>query len=111
MKEEVLKNFEYEEVEDIIFEIVVETNLQKEGIIKDYKIKYKDNGEFDNIRIIKKKDRYLINVNGFLYVLKRDWKVNYKLMLKIYDMLKQNTVRLIPSNTTMYLIARSYDNF
>lgn len=115
MDKELKAEYEYEEVADIIFEIVVETNLQKEGINKDYKITYKDDGNIDLVSILKEKDKIIIVVNGIKGEIKRDGKVPYKLLLKIYEMLKlseiEKTVRSILSNKTMYLSTGIYDNF
>lgn len=85
--------YEYEEVEDIIIDIAFDTiNLQKEDSLKEYKIIYEDDGEIDNIGIIKKKDKYLINVNGIKGELKRDNKEYFKLMLKISEVMRLSEI-------------------
>lgn len=85
--------YEYEEVEDFIIEIALYTiNSQKEDSLKEYKITYNDDGDIDNIEIIKKKDKYLINVNGIKGELKRDNKEYFKLMLKIYEIFKLSEI-------------------
>lgn len=93
MEKELKAQFEYEEVEDYIIDIALYTvHSQKEDSIKDYKITYKDDGEVDNISISKKKDKYLINVNGIKGELKRDSKELPKLMLKIYEIFKLSEI-------------------
>lgn len=90
---------EVEEVEDIIIEIALDTiDFQEEDTIKDYKITYKDYCEIENISIIKKKDKYIIDVNGTTGELKIDENEYYKLMLKIFELMifsrvKENYVR------------------
>lgn len=84
---------EYEEVEDIIIDIALYTvNSQKEDSLKEYKIAYEDDGEIDNIEIIKNKDKYVINVNGITGELKRDKKEYLKLMLKISEVMKLSEI-------------------
>lgn len=93
MKKELKAQFEYEEVEDYIIDVALCTiKLQKEDSIKDYKITYEDDGEVDIISITKKKDKYLINVNGIKGELKRDSKELLKLMLKIYEIFKLSEI-------------------
>ena len=93
MDKELKAQFEYEEVEDYIIDVALCTiNLQKEDSIKDYKITYEDDGETDIISITKKKDKYLINVNGIKGELKRDSKELPKLMLKIYEIFKLSEI-------------------
>lgn len=88
--------YEYEEVEDYIIDMAIYTvKSQKEDSLKEHKITYKDDDEIDNISIIKKKDRYLINVNGFKGELKRDNKELPKLMLKIYEVMKLSEINKI----------------
>ena len=98
------KNFKYtykevEEVEDIIIEIALDTIVfQEEDTIIDYKITYKDYCEIENISIIKKKDKYIIDVNGTTSELKIDENECYRLMLKIFELMilsrvKENYVR------------------
>lgn len=83
----------YEEVEDFIIDTAIYTvNSQKEDIIKEHKITYEEDGEIDNIKITKKKDKYIIDVNGFKGELKRDNKELPKLMLKIFDLFKLNQI-------------------
>lgn len=83
----------YEEVEDFIIDIASYTiNSQKEDSLKEYDISYEDDGEIDNIEIIKKKDKYLINVNGIKGELKRDNKEYFKLMLKIFEIFKLSEI-------------------
>ena len=87
------KNSKYDEVEDIIIDIAFDiVNLQKEGSLKEYDIRYEDDGDIDNIKIIKKKDKYLINVNGIIGELKRDSKEYLKLMLKISEVMKLSEI-------------------
>ena len=89
----------YEEVEDFIIDTAIYTvNSQKEDIIKEHKITYKDDGEIDNVKIIKKKDKYIIDVNGIKGELKRDNKELPKLMLKIFDLFKLNQIDKISKN-------------
>ena len=79
---------EVEEVEDIIIDIALDTMVfQEEDTIKDYKITYKDYCEIENISIIKKKDKYIIDVNGTTGELKIDENECYRLMLKIYELM------------------------
>ena len=99
MKEEVLKNYEYEEVEDILIEIVFETiNFQKEGTIEDYKITYTDDCVINNIKINKEEDKYLITVDGIKGELKRDNRETsklgeaFKLILKIFGLIKLSEI-------------------
>ena len=98
------KNFQYtykevEEVEDIIIDIALDTMVfQEEDTIKDYKITYKDYCEIENISIIKKKDKYIIDVNGATGELKIDENECYRLMLKkkkkkILSRINENYVR------------------
>ena len=93
MDKELKAQYEYEEEEDFIIDIAFNTiNLQKEETIKEYKITYEDDGEIDNISITKKKDKYIINVNGIKGELKRDNKELPKLMLKIYEIFKLSEI-------------------
>ena len=79
---------EVEEIEDIIIDIALDTMVfQEEDTIKDYKITYKDYCEIENISIIKKKDKYIIDVNGTTGELKIDENECYRLMLKIYELM------------------------
>ena len=79
---------EVEEVEDIIIEIALESmEFQEEDTIKDYEITYKDYCEIENISIIKKKDKYIIDVNGTTGELKIDENEYCKLMLKIFELM------------------------
>ena len=83
----------YEEVEDYIIDMALYTvKSQKEDSIKEYKITYEDDGEIDNISIIKKKDKYIIDVNGIKGELKRYNKELPKLMLKIYEIFKLSEI-------------------
>ena len=94
------KNSKYDEVEDIIIEMAFDiVNLQKEGSLKEYDIRYEDDGDIDNIKIIKKKDEYLINVNGIIGELKRDSKEYFKLMLKISEVMKLSEIDKINKKT------------
>ena len=89
----------YEEVEDFIIDTAIQTvNSQKEDIIKEHKITYEEDGEIDNIKITKKKDKYIIDVNGIKGELKRDNKELPKLMLKIFDLFKLNQIDKISKN-------------
>ena len=89
----------YEEVEDFIIDTAIYTvNSQKEDIIKEHKITYEEDGEIDNIKITKKKDKYIIDVNGIKGELKRDNKELPKLMLKIFDLFKLNQIDKISKN-------------
>ena len=93
MDKELKAQQEYEEEEDFIIDIAFNTiNLQKEGTIKDYKITYEDDGEIDNISINKKKDKYIVNVNGIKGELKRDNKEYLKLILKISEVMKLSEI-------------------
>ena len=93
MDKELKAQYEYEEEEDFIIDIAFNTiNLQKEETIKEYKITYEDDGEIDNISITKKKDKYIINVNGIKGELKRDNKEYFKLMLKISEVMKLSEI-------------------
>ena len=93
MDKELKAQYEYEEEEDFIIDIAFNTiNLQKEETIKEYKITYEDDGEIDNISITKKKDKYIINVNGIKGELKRDNKEFFKLMLKISEVMKLSEI-------------------
>ena len=93
MDKELKVQYECEEVEDFIIDIAIYTvKSQKEDSFKEYKITYKDDGEIDNIKITKKKDKYLVNVNGIKGELKRDNKELPKLMLKIYDVFKLSEI-------------------
>ena len=85
---------EVEEVEDIIIEIALESiEFQEEDTIKDYKITYKDYCEIENISIIKKKDQYIIDVNGTTGELKIDENEYCKLMLKIFELMILSRVK------------------
>ena len=89
----------YEEVEDFIIDTAIYTvNSQKEDILKEYKIAYEDDCEIDIVSIIKKKDKYIVNVNGIKGELKRDNKELPKLMLKIFDLFKLNQIDKISKN-------------
>ena len=80
--------FEYDEVEDIIIEIASDVvNSQKENTINEYNIRNINDVEVDNISITKKKDKYIVDVNGFKDELKRDKKEYLKLMLRIFEFL------------------------
>lgn len=93
MDKELKVQFNYEEVEDYIIDMAIYTvNSQKEDILKEYKIAYEDDCEIDIVSIIKKKDKYIINVNGFKGELKRDNKELPKLMLKIFDLFKLSEI-------------------
>ena len=98
MKDEVLVNYKSEGVEELLIRIVVDVvKSQKEGTIKDYDITYTD-GETDYISISKKKDKYIVVVNGIKGELKRsDFEPfdPYKLILKIYEMLKLSEIEKI----------------
>ena len=99
MDKELKAQYECEEVEDFIIDIAIYTvNSQKEDILKEYKIAYEDDCEIDIVSIIKKKDKYLINVNGIKGELKRDNKELPKLMLKIFDLFKLNQIDKISKN-------------
>ena len=90
-----MKNM-YEEVEDIIIEMALYTvKSQEEDTIKEYKITYEDDGEIDNISITKKKDKYIIDVDGIKDELKRDNKEYFKLMLKISEVMKLSDINKI----------------
>ena len=89
----------YEEVEDFIIDTAIYTvNSQKEDIIKEHKITYEEDGEIDNVKIIKKKDKYIIDVNGFKGELKRDNKELPKLMLKIFYLFQLSEIDKINKN-------------
>ena len=99
MDKELKVQYECEEVEDFIIDMAIYTvKSQKEDTLKDYKITYKYDCEIDNIEITKKKDKYLINVNGIKGELKRDNKELPKLMLKIFDLFKLNQIDKISKN-------------
>lgn len=86
--EKELENYEYDEVEDIIIEIASDVvNSQKENTINEYNIRNINDSEIDNISITKKKDKYIVDVNGFKDELKRDKKEYFKLMLRIFEFL------------------------
>ena len=88
MIKELKAQCEYEEVEDIIIDIASEVvNVQKENTITEYNITNKCDCEIDNISITKKKDKYIVNVNGIKDELKRDKKEYLKLMLRIFEFL------------------------
>ena len=93
MDKELKAQYEYEEVEDYIIDMALyAVKSQKEDSLKEYKITYEDDCEIENISIIKKKDRYLINVNGIKGELKRYNKELPKLMLKIYEIFKLSEI-------------------
>lgn len=93
MDKELKAQYECEEVEDFIIDIAIYTvNSQKEDIIKYYKLIYKDDCEIDDIKITKKKDKYIVVVNGIKGELKRDNKELPKLMLKIFEIFKLSEI-------------------
>ena len=99
MDKDLKVQYECEEQEDFIIDIAIFTvNAQKEDTIKEYKIAYEDDGEIDNIKINKKKDKYLVNVNGFKGELKRGNKELPKLMLKIFELMKLSEIDKITKN-------------
>lgn len=93
MNKELKAQYECEEVEDFIIDIAIYTiKSQKEDSLKEYKITYKDDCEIDNISITKKKDKYIVVVNGIKGELKRDNKELPKLMLKIFEVFKLSEI-------------------
>ena len=99
MEKDLKVKYECEEVEDFIIDMAIYTvNAQKEDSIKEHKITYKDDCEIDNIKITKKKDKYLINVNGIKGEVKRDNKELPKLMLKIFEIFKLSDIDKISKN-------------
>ena len=99
MKNNIETYKEVEEVEDIIIEIALDAvEFQEEDTIKDYEIVYKDYCEIENISIIKKKDKYIIDVNGTVGELNIDENECYRIMLKIFELMifsrvKENYIR------------------